>query len=417
MYTMATVNFLYRSTRNNAPLTARLLFRHKQKDFVLSSKIKLDVSETYWNKEHQKKSRDIDIINKQNKINQELSKIESYILTNFNNTDINEVNKEWLKILIEHYYNPPKAEKEVSDEVLEYFNYFIEKKQSEVVERTIKNYKVVLKQLERYQATKSKKILIKDIDYNFSQDFEKFCKQNNYSPNTIAKGLRTIKTVCKHAAFNGIETHRQLNSIKIKSHKIEKIWLNLKELEAIENLNRTELSESLENARDWLVISCYTGQRISDFMHFNKEQIRIEENKSLLEFTQKKTGKNMTIPVHEKVLEILKKRNGDFPRAISDQRYNDYIKSVCKIAGIDTPTNGSIMKEVKDKQYRKENGIYPKHELVTSHIGRRSFATNYYGKIPTTFLIYVTGHSTESMFLNYIGKSNKDLAIELTKYF
>ena len=61
--------------------------------------------------------------------------------------------------------------------------------------------------------------------------------------------------------------------------------------------------------------------------------------------------------------------------------------------------------------------MYKKYDLVTSHIGRRSFATNFYGTIPTTFLIYITGHSTESMFLNYIGKSNKDLALEITKYF
>jgi len=54
---------------------------------------------------------------------------------------------------------------------------------------------------------------------------------------------------------------------------------------------------------------------------------------------------------------------------------------------------------------------------VTSHIGRRSFATNFYGIIPTSYLIYTTGHSTEAMFLNYIGKSNKDIALEMAKYF
>jgi integrase len=69
------------------------------------------------------------------------------------------------------------------------------------------------------------------------------------------------------------------------------------------------------------------------------------------------------------------------------------------------------------KQYRKEVGMYKKWELITSHIGRRSFATNFYGTIPTTYLINVTGHSSESMFLNYLGKSNKDLAMELTNYF
>ena len=75
-------------------------------------------------------------------------------------------------------------------------------------------------------------------------------------------------------------------------------------------------------------------------------------------------------------------------------------------------------KTIKSRySYRKLEGLFEKWELVTSHIGRRSFATNFYGEIPTSYLIYVTGHSTEIMFLNYIGKSNKDLAMELTKYF
>ena len=69
------------------------------------------------------------------------------------------------------------------------------------------------------------------------------------------------------------------------------------------------------------------------------------------------------------------------------------------------------------KIYRKQSGIYKKHELVTSHIGRRSFATNFYGIIPTTHLMKMTNHSTEAMFLKYIGKSNKDLAKETFKYF
>jgi hypothetical protein len=31
--------------------------------------------------------------------------------------------------------------------------------------------------------------------------------------------------------------------------------------------------------------------------------------------------------------------------------------------------------------------------------------------------MYITGHTTEAMFLTYIGKSNKDIAMELTSYF
>ena len=154
-------------------------------------------------------------------------------------------------------------------------------------------------------------------------------------------------------------------------------------------------------------------------MRFTDKQIRVENGKSLLEFTQVKTGKNMTVPLHQKVLEILKKRKGKFPYAISDQKYNAYIKKVCEIAEIDEVVSGSKKSETEEGSgiYRKEAGTFKKWELVTSHIGRRSFATNFYGKIPTTYLIYVTGHSTEQMFLTYIGKSNKDIAMELTSYF
>ena len=76
-----------------------------------------------------------------------------------------------------------------------------------------------------------------------------------------------------------------------------------------------------------------------------------------------------------------------------------------------------MSKDNNSGQFRKKSGVYPKWKLVSSHIGRRSFATNFYGEIPTTYLTYITGHSTESMFLKYIGKSNKDKAMEMTNFF
>jgi integrase len=149
-------------------------------------------------------------------------------------------------------------------------------------------------------------------------------------------------------------------------------------------------------------------------MRFAKEQIRYEGKVPLCEFTQVKTNKIMAVPLSKKVREILAKRDGSFPRKISDQRYNEYIKEVCRLAGIKTKIKGSkIFKETM----RKVSGLFPKYELVTSHIGRRSFATNNYGKIPTSLLINVTGHTTEAMFLEYIGKTETEKAKQLAEYF
>mgnify|MGYP006081763245 FL=1 len=416
---MASVNFMYRSTKEKANLNLRLLYRYNSKDYVFGVKTKVEVSKYYWTKQRKKKSKDIETTNKQTNINNELNKIENHILNAFNSVSIEIINKDWLTSQIEYYYNPPKKAETLSTELLKYFLYYIECKKTETAIVTQRKYNSTLRLLERYQKEKKVVIQIIDINENFKNQLEKYCIENNYGQNTISKFFKTIKGVCNHADYNGIETSHQLTGFKTDQHKVEKIYLTFEDLTKIENISKNQLTDSLDNAKDWLIISCYTGQRVSDFMNFTDEQIRIEKGKHLIEFTQKKTGKNMTVPLHNKVLEILKKRKGKFPYKISDQKYNDFIKTVCELAEINEPTKGSklVETETDSKVYRKKTGMYKKYDLVTSHIGRRSFATNFYGTIPTTFLIYITGHSTESMFLNYIGKSNKDLALEITKYF
>jgi integrase len=433
---MATVNFLYRSTKDKANLHLRLLYRLNDADFVFGANTKYEISKDYWNKQHKKKSKDIDISNKQTEVNNELNKIENHILNAFNSVNPDEVDKEWLQTQIDYYYNPPKEAEQLPTELLKYFDYFMDSKKNEITIGTQKKYKVTKHLLERYQKTKNYQFKISDVNNKFKMDFENYCLKNNYALNTISKDLRTIKTVCNHAKSNGVTTSIQLDNIRTPQHKTEKIYLTFDELELIENIDKRRLNDNYDNAKDWLIISCYTGQRISDFMRFNKTMIRYEKNKKgllkpFIEFTQVKTNKIMIVALHPKVIEILEKRNDEFPKSISDAKYNQYIKQVCRLAGITDIIKGSKLTDInkedkaekksknKDdvKQYRKEVGMFKKWELVTSHIGRRSFATNFYGTIPTTYLINVTGHSTEAMFLNYIGKSNKDLAMELTNYF
>ena len=417
---MASVVFLYRSTKDSACLTARLLFRIDKKDFILASKTKLDVTKTYWNKKHSTKSKDISVINKQTQINNELNKITQFILNEFDKSSApDQLNNKWLTNQIDNYYKPTKDPKNIPKDIVRFIDYYIELRKSEVKPASLKKFNVIKHKLQRLEGASSKTIYISEINEDFKQEFYNYCKEENYSQNTIQRELNIIKTFCKFARSKGIEVDSELDSLKLPKEKIDNIYLSLKEIELIEN---AEIEQPhLINATEWLIISCFTGQRISDFMRFTKEMIRIEKGKSLIEFEQQKTGKLMTIPIHAKVQQILDKNKGEFPYRISDQRYNDYIKEVCKIAGIDEEIQGkkqlNISKENETKKIRRVEGVYPKYELVTSHIGRRSFATNYYGDIPTSYLIYVTGHSSEVMFLNYIGKSNKDMALELTKYF
>jgi len=417
---MATINFLYRSAKDEANLVLRLLFRHEGKDHVLAANTRYSISKYYWMKQHNiKRPKELADINKQTKVNDELNLLQKHILTAFNNAIPNLVNKKWLENQLELYYNPLIPPEQLPHDLLGYLDKYLDFKKNEITPNTTKKINVIKQLLIRYLDYTEKPLNLTDVDGNFKMSFEAYCLKMLYAPNTIATALKFIKTICNHAKSNGLNISVQLSNIKIKQTKIDSVYLTFEELDKIENTDITKFTDSLINARDWLIISCYTGQRISDFMRFTDKQIRVENGKSLLEFSQVKTGKNMTVPLHQKVLEILKKREGKFPYAISDQKYNDYIKKVCAIAEINEKVSGSKKTETGEDSgiYRKETKTFEKWELVTSHIGRRSFASNFYGKIPTTYLIYVTGHSTETMFLTYIGKSNKDLAMELINYF
>ena len=416
---MATVNFLYRSTKDKANLHLRLLYRFDERDFVFGANTKFETTKDYWSKDHKRKSRDIILTNEQTRVNTELNKIENHVLNVFNSVNPDTITKEWLQTEIDHYYNPPQEAEALPTELTKYIDIYIEYRKHELKQTSIQKFTVIKTKVEKMQIARQKPYLIKDVNDSFKTDFVNHYKANNYAQNTIQRELTFIKTFCRHARFLGLETHPQLDSLRLDYAKVEKIYLTFDELEKIEKIEKKKLTDSLDNAKDWLIISCYCGQRVSDFMRFTADMIRIENDKKLIEFTQVKTGKIMTVPLHPKVIEILDKRGGAFPYAISDQKYNDYIKTVCEIAELTQKVTGSKHLETAPKSgiFRKETGLYRKCDLITSHIGRRSFATNFYGKIPTTYLIYVTGHSTEVMFLNYIGKSNKDLAIEMTNYF
>ena len=146
-----------------------------------------------------------------------------------------------------------------------------------------------------------------------------------------------------------------------------------------------------------------------DLSHIKDDTIKIQAQK---------TGKTHEIPLNWQVKQTLKKRNGNLPHAISDQKFNKYIKEIGQIIGFNEPTKGAKAQIIDDKgTTRKVSGIYPKYELMTSHICRRSFATNLYGHIPTPTIMAITGHSTETMFLQYIKKTASENAEVLRNYY
>jgi len=241
-------------------------------------------------------------------------------------------------------------------------------------------------------------------------------EQQHLNPNTIGGYMDNIKLFCRNADQKDYNVSKdyKLPEFYSPTNDTNDVYLTEQEIDKI-YCHKFEY-DYLNNARDWLIIAVWTGLRVSDLLKLRPEDIK----DGLIHNTNQKTDYPAIIPVHHQVEEILS-RLGGFPRKISEQKFNKYIKEVCKQAGIIERVEGARISPIevvgengkKTKIHRKQKGIYPKHELISSHTCRRSFATNHYGKLDTLTIMKISGHVTESQFLAYIKITPKEHAEKL----
>lgn len=412
---MATISFLLQSKSNPANIYARLSIDRKN---VYKRKTGYVIAPDDWSKKTgYPKQNEAELKN----LKTDLGNLKTEIEKRLNNaTSIGTaIDGNWLQEQIDSIQG--KQKKEDLDRLTNYIQFYVDNLPFKefpngkrgVAKGTIQKYTTLKNKISDYEKFKKKHFYVKDVNLSFRNELLKyFSDVDKLNSNSAGRYIRFLKTVCIDAQLNGYEVNSQLKQIKGFTEKAAKIFLSFKELDKIENKKLDR--EALVNARDWLLIGCYIGQRVSDLLILTKENITKRKGLELIELTQIKTGKRVAIPVPEKVKSILNKRNGEFPSTLSAQKFNKHLKDLCKIAKINEPTQGA---KVDKETGRKVSGIYPKHELVTSHVCRRSFASNFYGEIPTALLISMTGHSTEQQFREYIGKTENDYASQIDEYF
>jgi integrase len=132
------------------------------------------------------------------------------------------------------------------------------------------------------------------------------------------------------------------------------------------------------------------------------------EGEYFIKTKTQKTKEQVIIPTNPVILEIFDKYQQNpnkLPKTISNQKFNDYIKEVCKLAGLTE----------KGRLTSKPDVML--WEVISSHTARRSFATNYYLQgFPTIDLMKITGHKTETAFLKYIRVSKLETAKRLNQH-
>ena len=262
----------------------------------------------------------------------------------------------------------------------------------------IASYASFKKIIEKYQLFTRTIYSVKNVNVDFSNKLQDYLlTEMDYSKSYALKKIGDLKTVCLSAKLDGFETNAELKTIKsLKEKKQNIIYLSPTELEKIKNILLTDTD--LQNARKWLLIGCNIGQRAGDLLNLNEDNFTIKNGLEVIELIQVKTGKHITIPNQTAIKEIVKE---GFPEKVQIQKLNDQIKEICRLCKLDDIITGILFNE---NTKRRTEGEYNKYKLITSHVCRRTFAINNYGKMPTHLLKKITGHTTEGIFLSYIGK-------------
>ncbi|WP_117881975.1 phage integrase SAM-like domain-containing protein [Aureibaculum luteum] len=405
---MATINYKLRSKSENTPI---YLVLSAGRGKVIFKKIGKEISFKDWNTKNGLPKQNTPHLKN---LTKELRALKTYVINNLDNSKetTKEDLSEWLELSINIYFKRVKTT-EISNLVTDYIQNVIDTADTKVLsngkiglsQNRVKGYKTFKGTIEKYEAFTGKKLKFKNLDANFSDAFRNWLlKENDYSKGYAGKIIDNLKAICKDAKPKGVEMHSYAFDIPIFTEpKAERVivTLSFEELRLIENFELK--NESLINVRKWLLFGCEIGQRGGDLLNITEDNFNVRNGIEYIDLTQQKTGKEISIAVRSEVKAI---KESGLPYKISIQKFNNYLKMLCKDIGLNKLTKGSLL---DSDTKRKIKGTYPKYKLITSHVCRRSFATNYYLHIPTPILMYCTAHSKEALFLSYIGvKEDKD---------
>lgn len=245
--------------------------------------------------------------------------------------------------------------------------------------------------------------LNEDFWYELRDDY--FVKVKKFSNSTTNKNLKKFKQFLKFSIKKEFIKHKidldELNYLD----EIEPFKIALKEGE-VEALFNENLKDSyLEKVRDLFGLEILTGQRFSDIPKLLDPKHISETN---IQIYQQKTGEKVTIPLHPKLKKhlayLLKKYPEGFP-TISNQKFNEYLKTICKKIGFEREHSWVTLSgktKVTHTDFR--------YNLITSHTGRRTFCTLALNSgINPEMIMKVTGHRKYDQFREYVKVDDADI--------
>lgn len=401
---MSSISFKVRTTSTDPDklITIKLRYFENGVDQIATTKIKVPLK--YWNfkkQQLQKPHRGFKAgFNHKGsaEIESEMSRIKAYVLNE--RAKVKEIYSGWLIDVIDAYINPDGAKKkEIKNDVVKWIREY--SKNCGKSYRVMRSYAALADELEEFKA--GRLIYWNDINLQFHDDLVRWYEEKEMALNTIADKIKVLKYICNHAFNLDLHTNVKYKLFKKKTEESTTIYLTPSEINRIYNC-KLHNHAYLEPTRDAFILACWTGSRYSDIEKINVTNVT--SDKKYIKVNQQKTGKRVTIPLHPLVKSIIEKYKTDPLPLVSNQKMNEHLKLIAKAAWL-----RENIETVITKGGERERSVNEKWELVSTHTGRRSFASNLYKSgFNALSIMAITGHSNYSDFMRYIRITSEENA-------
>jgi integrase len=308
------------------------------------------------------------------------------------------------------------AKTNIADFIINYI-----KEANQFKEGTLKEYKTLANHIKDFEANKRVKFSFETIDVHQIKAFQSYLLEEKIEVSkkgkkrtvqlnniTVAKLLSTLKTLLRRAeAEYDIAVNPKYKNFKNqhpkKDSELEVIALTEDELLAIWELDLSD-NKRLDEARDIYCFSCATGFRYGDLAQLKRHHIK--KDNVIRMASSDKNSKKIEVPLNPISFAIIQKyadRYKPLPvtakgKILSNQKLNDYIKEIGKLAGINTSVE--IVREAGTKKIANE---YDKWELLSIHTGRKTFTTLSLAKgMAIQEVMALTTHSSFAAVKRYI---------------
>lgn len=254
---------------------------------------------------------------------------------------------------------------------------------------TLKCYKLYLRNIKKYDAD----ITWNAITLDFYRNFIKWCNDNDFSLNYIGQHVNKLIVLMKEARKRGHHSNVVYLDTDFKRlrEETDDISITPAELDAIYQKHCP--NPLWDVARDWFVIGCHLGLRVSDVKLLNKDLNFMADSVVIV---NEKTDTKVVVPINPRIRAIMKKWDG-LPPKMTDIEINRYIKKVAEVVKI----NDTVLYFLT-KGGKRQDFYLKKFEMISCHTMRRFFITELLQQhVPDNQVMQLAGIKKHATLLRY----------------